>query len=59
VGPPLDLVDPRSVRAFAKTFLATHDTLDVLVNNAGVNTSTKWRLDDSTGGMVAVRTAPA
>ncbi len=32
----LDLADLESVRAAAKTFLAAHDSLDVLVNNAGL-----------------------
>jgi NAD(P)-dependent dehydrogenase (short-subunit alcohol dehydrogenase family) len=32
----LDLADPGSVRSCAATFAATHDRLDVLVNNAGV-----------------------
>lgn len=32
----LDLADLQSVRAFAEGYLAEHDRLDVLVNNAGV-----------------------
>ncbi len=32
----LDLSDPESVQQAAATFLATHDRLDVLVNNAGL-----------------------
>jgi 3-oxoacyl-[acyl-carrier protein] reductase len=32
----LDLTSLDSVRAFAKQFLATHDRIDLLVNNAGV-----------------------
>jgi NAD(P)-dependent dehydrogenase (short-subunit alcohol dehydrogenase family) len=32
----IDLGDQRSIRRAAKTFLATHDTLDVLINNAAV-----------------------
>ena len=38
VGPaPLDLASSASVRAFAAAFERQHPTLDVLVNNAGVN----------------------
>jgi NAD(P)-dependent dehydrogenase (short-subunit alcohol dehydrogenase family) len=33
---PLDLSDLESVRAFATTFRARHERLDLLVNNAGV-----------------------
>ncbi len=32
----VDLADPSSIRAFARDFQATHDRLDVLVNNAGI-----------------------
>lgn len=35
----LDVADLESVRAFAKAFLASHDRLDVLVNNAGIHTA--------------------
>jgi NAD(P)-dependent dehydrogenase (short-subunit alcohol dehydrogenase family) len=35
--PPLDLGDPRSVRAFATWYAQEHGTLDVLINNAGVH----------------------
>ena len=33
---PLDLVDRPSIRAFAESYMAGHDRLDVLLNNAGV-----------------------
>ena len=55
VGPQLDLTEQQSVRAFAKSFMTRHDRLDVLVNNAGINFSSEWRLGDGTVGMVAVR----
>lgn len=32
----MDLMDPASIDAFADRFLATHDTLHILVNNAGI-----------------------
>ncbi|HET6403916.1 MAG TPA: SDR family oxidoreductase [Candidatus Thermoplasmatota archaeon] len=35
----LDLADLGSVRAFANAFLARHERLDVLVNNAGIHTA--------------------
>lgn len=35
----LDLADLDSVRAFAAAFLARHERLDVLVNNAGIHTA--------------------
>jgi NAD(P)-dependent dehydrogenase (short-subunit alcohol dehydrogenase family) len=36
-SPPLDLSDPASVRAVAGSFAEKHESLDVLVNNAGVH----------------------
>lgn len=33
---PLDLADPSSVQGFVKSYLAEHEGLDLLVNNAGV-----------------------
>ncbi len=36
VGPPLELMQPDSIRTFAKQWLAENDRLDVLINNAGV-----------------------
>ena len=35
----LDLGDAPTIKAFATAFLKKHDTLDVLVNNAGLNTT--------------------
>jgi NAD(P)-dependent dehydrogenase (short-subunit alcohol dehydrogenase family) len=36
VGPPLELMDPDSIRSFAEQWLAKNDALHILVNNAGV-----------------------
>jgi NAD(P)-dependent dehydrogenase (short-subunit alcohol dehydrogenase family) len=36
VGPPLELMDPDSIRAFATSWLAENEALHILVNNAGV-----------------------
>jgi NAD(P)-dependent dehydrogenase (short-subunit alcohol dehydrogenase family) len=33
----LDLIDPASIDAFAKRFLGSHDSLHILVNNAGIS----------------------
>jgi NAD(P)-dependent dehydrogenase (short-subunit alcohol dehydrogenase family) len=32
----MDLMSPASINAFAEKFLATNDTLDILINNAGI-----------------------
>ncbi|PWV56330.1 SDR family NAD(P)-dependent oxidoreductase [Chitinophaga sp. S165] len=32
----MDLMDPASINAFAEKFLATHDKLEILINNAGI-----------------------
>lgn len=32
----MDLMDPESINAFAEKFLAVHDTLHILINNAGI-----------------------
>ena len=37
VGPPLDLGSMDSVKAFAKEIASKHPSIDLLVNNAGVN----------------------
>jgi NAD(P)-dependent dehydrogenase (short-subunit alcohol dehydrogenase family) len=42
----LDLGDLASVRAFATSFLASHDRLDLLVNNAGVMVPPEGRTAD-------------
>jgi NAD(P)-dependent dehydrogenase (short-subunit alcohol dehydrogenase family) len=33
---PMDLMDPVSIDAFADNFLASHHSLDILINNAGI-----------------------
>ncbi|MCO4745149.1 MAG: SDR family oxidoreductase [Proteobacteria bacterium] len=42
----LDLGDLASVRSFAKSFLDSHDKLDVLVNNAGVMNTPEGKTKD-------------
>jgi NAD(P)-dependent dehydrogenase (short-subunit alcohol dehydrogenase family) len=42
----LDLASFASIRSFAETFLATHDRLDVLVNNAGLILSERSETED-------------
>ena len=43
---PLDLGDLASVRSFAEAFLAKHDRLDALVNNAGLVTFSQAQTKD-------------
>jgi len=43
---PLDLASQASIRSFAARFAASHDRLDVLVNNAGVWTTTRSTTKD-------------
>ena len=43
---PLDLASLASVRQFAADFTATHDRLNVLVNNAGIYTSKRALTED-------------
>ena len=35
---PMDLLDPQSIDAFAERFLASHQALHILINNAGIET---------------------
>ncbi len=42
----VDFSSPSSIRAFAASFLAAHDALDVLVNNAGTWSSTRRETSD-------------
>lgn len=50
----IDLADPASVRAFAESWLATHGTLHILINNAGImglpliRTKEGWELQFAT-----------
>jgi len=43
---PLDLASFASIRSFSETFLASHDRLDVLVNNAGLMQQHRALTDD-------------
>lgn len=42
----MDLIDTASVHKFADTFLTTHDTLDILINDAGIMASPLARSKD-------------
>lgn len=50
----LDLASLASIRAFAAEFLATHDRLDVLVNNAGLITDRRTETADGFEQMFGV-----
>ncbi|MCB9689692.1 MAG: SDR family NAD(P)-dependent oxidoreductase [Alphaproteobacteria bacterium] len=50
----LDLSDLDSVRSFARTFLASHDTLHLLVNNAGVMACPERRLGPGWESQLAI-----
>lgn len=49
-----DLASLASIRAFAASFLAKHDVLDVLVNNAGVVTVTRQTTADGFEAMMGI-----
>lgn len=51
VGPPLDLSDNKSVRAFAKTILESKRPVNVLINNAGTNAMKEWTTPEGCGGL--------
>ncbi|HPY42571.1 MAG TPA: SDR family NAD(P)-dependent oxidoreductase, partial [Thiolinea sp.] len=42
---PMDLLDPQSIDAFAERFLASHKTLHILINNAGIMALPELSLD--------------
>ena len=42
----LDLGKPDSIRAFTDSYLATHDRLDLLINNAGLMAIPRWETED-------------
>jgi NAD(P)-dependent dehydrogenase (short-subunit alcohol dehydrogenase family) len=42
----LDLASLQSIRAFAESFLASYDRLDMLFNNAGMMATPRWETED-------------